>query len=484
MSPSRDTADASPSFGTFGDLNLAITGLGVEYPPHNLEPPALRTLAKRYYPESPAMAKVCAINEFTGIDTRSSIGSADHPIANMDRAPTIAELCTAFMKYGVPLSVTAARKALAEANLDVAQLTHVVSTTCTNSANPGFDHHVCKQLGVAHTVEKVLLHGVGCSGGLAALRTAANLALGATFRGRPARVLVLACEISSIMVRSEMDSINELQQTRIGVCLFSDCASAVVLSNGIGAEAMEEPVYQLLGWEHNVIPDSEEDLGFDVDPLGWKVILSPRVPKLAQEAVSPTFSSLLASLPTLPATHRAAADFDWALHPGGATILSGVEQAMGITPEHMRASYDTYINHGNSSSATVLSVLDRLRCKDMDALAPTYGVAGSRSGSDAASKAGPNEYVVGAAFGPGINVEMCMLRRNLGHQGRRRGQGEGSALAGGEMTPPETESEGSRSDGEEGTVGGATATATATAGSGAGGGPETLIEVLNGVELD
>lgn len=187
-------------------------------------------------------------------------------MANMDRAPSIAELCEVFIREAVPLAVTAARKALHEARLSPSDITHVVSTTCTNSANPGFDHYVCKGLGITQPVEKILLHGIGCSGGLASLRTAANVALGSTFRGKKARVLVVALEVSSLLVRSELDSVHELQETRIGVALFSDCASALILSNGIGDEA--DPVYELLGWDHRMIPDTEQDLGFDVDPLG------------------------------------------------------------------------------------------------------------------------------------------------------------------------------------------------------------------------
>jgi type III polyketide synthase len=155
-------------------------------------------------------------------------------------------------------------------------------------------------------------------------------------------------------------------------------------------------------------------------------VLSPRVPKLAAAAVEPTFNDLLSTIPNLPSSYRIAADFDWALHPGGATILSGVERAMSITPEHMRASYDTYINHGNSSSATVFSVMDRLRQKDMDDLAPGGKV---------------KDFVVGCAFGPGIAIEMCMMKRNLSHVRR-------TLVTSGEATPPETESEGSRSEGE------------------------------------
>lgn len=79
---------------------------------------------------------------------------------------------------------------------------------------------------------------------------------------------MLACEISSLLVRSELDSINEKQQTRIGVCLFSDCASAAVLSNGMGEDEFYCPKYEILGWRHEILEDSDQDLGFDVDPLG------------------------------------------------------------------------------------------------------------------------------------------------------------------------------------------------------------------------
>ncbi len=61
---------------------------------------------------------------------------------------------------------------------------------------------------------------------------------------------------------------------------------------------------------------------------------------------------------------------------------------MNLTPEHLRASYEIYVNYGNSSSATVMSVMDKLR------------------------KMGEGrERVVACAFGPGISLEMMILRR-------------------------------------------------------------------------
>ncbi|KXH50937.1 chalcone and stilbene synthase [Colletotrichum nymphaeae SA-01] len=251
---------------TFGELGLSIIGVASQYPPYSLKTDSIDYLSNKFYPESPSMKKVLSINRFTGIDYRSSIGTHEHEVVNQKDAPSIAELHKVFMSDGVPLAVEASRKAIEEARIDLSEITHVVSTTCTDSANPGFDHYVVNGLGITHQVEKVLLHGVGCSGGLATLRTAANLALGHKARGKPARILCVALEVSTTMVRSELNSIDELQETRIGVALFSDCASAVVLSNGVGEPT--EPVFDLLGWEHKIIPDTDQDLGFDVDPVG------------------------------------------------------------------------------------------------------------------------------------------------------------------------------------------------------------------------
>lgn len=76
---------------------------------------------------------------------------------------------------------------------------------------------------------------------------------------------------------------------------------------------------------------------------------------------------------------------------------------MGLTPEHMRASYEVYMGHGNSSSATWGSVVRTM----LD------------GGEDVQGR--EQEYVVGCAFGPGIAVEMAVLRRlDLDGEERRK----------------------------------------------------------------
>ena len=123
---------------------------------------------------------------------------------------------------------------------------------------------------------------------------------------------------------------------------------------------------------------------------GWKVVLTPRVPALAAAAVTPAFQDLVKSIPALHVNGNSptASIFDWALHPGGSSIITGVEQAMNLTVEHLRASYEIYMGYGNSSSATIMAVMDRLR---------NLGEG--------------REHVVACAFGPGISLEMMILRR-------------------------------------------------------------------------
>ena len=117
-------------------------------------------------------------------------------------------------------------------------------------------------------MQKTLLHGVGCSGGLATIRTACNLALGSKYRKCPARVLVLACEICSGLVRSELNSVSESQQVSIRACIFSDCAAACVVSNGIGDTANTTSVFRILEWKHELLKDTDEDLLSYWDDLG------------------------------------------------------------------------------------------------------------------------------------------------------------------------------------------------------------------------
>ena len=132
-----------------------------------------------------------------------------------------------------------------------------------------------------------------------------------------------------------------------------------------------------------------------MESLGFRATLTKRVPYLVQSVVSSMFERLCSLVPKekrLPSHDRdlPAKDFDWALHPGGIAILNAIQKELKLEQEQLEAAFDVYNNHGNSSSPTVLIVLDRLRRMK-------FG----------------KENVVACSFGPGITAEMALLRRQV-----------------------------------------------------------------------
>ena len=114
----------------------------------------------------------------------------------------------------------------------------------------------------------------------------------------PRHAPALPAQATIILIRPELESINANQEVRVGAYLFSDTASACIVSNGIGLNCIEQEsrpgsVYEML------IHGTDTDLGFDVDPLGWKVVLTPMVPNLTSKVVPATFKDLINAIHAL-----------------------------------------------------------------------------------------------------------------------------------------------------------------------------------------
>lgn len=214
------------------------------------------------------LKKLLEINRNTGIQTRSSVRTYEHGFGAQSEPPTITELDQFFRQTGVDLTAQACRKALRQWGGDKGDITHTIGVTCTNQGNPGYDLLVNQALGLG-SVDRMLLHGVGCAGGLAIMRAAAQIALGATARGKPARILAFACELCTPNVRCDLAAAEKSAAEDVGIAgaLFSDAAAAFVLCNSIGL-GETEPVFQLLEWANATLPDTAEHMAFYADPHG------------------------------------------------------------------------------------------------------------------------------------------------------------------------------------------------------------------------
>lgn len=122
-----------------------------------------------------------------------------------------------FIEVGSQIVVSAARRAVAEWGDPLFDITHLVAISSIAFTSPGYEHFVARELGLHPKVERTLSHGVGCAGGLAGLRTAANYACAATFLNKPARVLIVACEMGTLCARDELAVIHGTQEVTIVV---------------------------------------------------------------------------------------------------------------------------------------------------------------------------------------------------------------------------------------------------------------------------
>lgn len=198
----------------------------------------------------------------------------NHPLWYQSNIPTITECDELFKEFAIPLAEEAARKAIAEWGGSLGDITHIVAVTCTNTSNPGFEYFLCQRLGLVKSVQRTLLHGVGCAGGVAALRTANDLLCGAAHQGKPARCLVVACEAPSIFTRRELDDLVKEQRPNVGLTLFGDCAGALVLSNGVGVMGPERAsLWNVLNCQTTQIENSGGCLEYNVGPSGeWHIM--------------------------------------------------------------------------------------------------------------------------------------------------------------------------------------------------------------------
>jgi hypothetical protein len=125
---------------------------------------------------------------------------------------------------------------------------------------------------------------------------------------------------------------------------------------------------------------------------GFDTTLTREIPRFTTDAVRRMFDKILSTYTDkMQGGGSSDDDFDWALHAGGEAIINGVQETMQLSPHQLRATREIYRTRGNSSSPTVLIVLDKLRnFHDI------------------------KDEVVATSFGPGLTIEMAFLKRCRG----------------------------------------------------------------------
>ncbi|BBE21738.1 naringenin-chalcone synthase [Arthrobacter sp. MN05-02] len=284
-----------------------------------------------------------------------------------------------YAEEGTKLFIEAARKALdAAPGIEAADVTHVVTASCTGFFAPGPDYKVVRALDLDPSVQRYHLGFMGCYAAFPALRSAKAFC----DADPDAVVLVIAAELCSLHVRSSNNP-----DTIVGSSLFADGAAAAIVS--ARDLPLDGPALSLDHFETVLTPVGEEAMAWNIGDEGFEMVLGTYVPHIIDDHIVGALEPLLARDASLKGLDYSEIEH-WAIHPGGRSILDKVEAKLGLSPEQLVPARETLRNYGNMSSATVLFVLKAIL--------------------DQPASEG-NNRICSMAFGPGLTVETALLTR-------------------------------------------------------------------------
>ncbi|MDT0157560.1 type III polyketide synthase [Microbacterium sp. ARD32] len=280
------------------------------------------------------------------------------------------------------LFVEVARRALqADPDLTAADVTHVVTVSCTGFHAPGPDFEIVRALGMPDSVERYHLGFMGCYAAMPALRAARQFCLA----DPDAVVLVVSVELCTLHLRSAEDP-----DMIIASSLFSDGAAAgLVTARSFDSGA---PAFLLDRFRTAIASQGEKDMAWTIGDSGFEMVLSTAVPQIIGESIRTALRPLWDDDDELAAAFEDDRIGDpvahWAIHPGGRSILDRVQERLHLSDEQLHPAREILREYGNMSSATVLFVLRHIL-------------------DSAETRAG--DRVAAMAFGPGLTAESAML---------------------------------------------------------------------------
>lgn len=256
-------------------------------------------------------------------------------------------------------------KALHQADKTPADLTHLITVSCTGFHAPGPDYYLIRDLALSTDIHRYHLGFMGCFAAFPGLRMAREICS----NDPDAVVAVICLELCTLHLKFTEDTDN-----LISASVFADgCAAAIV--------AAEKPVNRgfLLSDMYSTITDQgEKDMAWTLDNNGFAMALSTYIPDIIEANLQPILETIRKR------TNLSQEDVTWwAIHPGGRAILDKVEKSLDLEPQQMEASRYILRNYGNMSSATILFVLEHILRE----------------------QAQPDDTVLAMAFGPGLTVE-------------------------------------------------------------------------------
>ncbi|HTG65405.1 MAG TPA: 3-oxoacyl-[acyl-carrier-protein] synthase III C-terminal domain-containing protein [Flavobacterium sp.] len=261
---------------------------------------------------------------------------------------------------------------------------NLIHVTCSGYSSPSVAQEAVIER-KWETVQVTHSYHMGCYGAFPAIRTASSLIHASLTNGR--------ADVVHTELLSAHLNLTEFSSANTMICsLFAD--------GFIGYSLYEEQTFmnddsiqekkglRILASHEVIIPDSLEDMSWDLGEYNFLMTLSKRVPVFIRKNIK-FFLTALCEKAGVNLEEQKSHMF-FAIHPGGPKIIDYVVSELDILKAQARWSYEVLRIHGNMSSATIPHVLNEIL-------------------EDPTIKSGTK--VLAMAFGPGLTATGLLLEK-------------------------------------------------------------------------
>ncbi len=353
---------------------MQIASVGTAFPPHRYTQTQIaEALVERWKDKLPEPRLLTRLHANCGVDFRHTVFPLDHYPSLQGFKATNDEWITA----AVSLGQQAIQAALAPLGLTAADISAIFFASVTGIASPTIDARLINLMPFPTHVKRTPIFGLGCVAGAAGIARASDY-----LRAFPKEiVLLLSVELCSLTWQDDDQSIANL----ISTGLFGDgCAAVILAGDEVILPTQPASTPKILATRSTFYRHTEHIMGWDIRDTGFRIVLSPDVPKVVLENLRGDVDAFLAS------QSLTLADIgSWIFHSGGPKVLEATENALSLPPGALALSWKSLREVGNLSAASVLCVLE-------DTLKNHPGA--------------PGTYSILAAMGPAFCLELVLLQ--------------------------------------------------------------------------
>ena len=317
----------------FNKMTMLITGMGTAVPAGSVTQTLAYDVTHQLCCDSDEHRRVMQmIYQGAGVNERGTVLLQEHngipstsdgffwPRSDEDdRGPTTHARMEKYEEHSLTLALESCESALAHADQDVSEITHLVTVSCSGFYAPGFDIGLIQKLGLSPDTARTHVGFMGCHGSFNALRVAKG------FIEADPKAVVLVCSVELCSLHHHYGWSTDKV---IANALFADGSAAVVCRSAPKDQAPIQSKFKLIRNGSHLLEGTTGAMSWRIGDLGFEMTLSQKVPALIEKNLGPWMTGFLAKEGLTIQDVRG-----WAIHPGGPRILDACLAALSLSSE-------------------------------------------------------------------------------------------------------------------------------------------------------